>query len=347
MIVIIFAGGEGSRLWPLSTTDYPKHLLPIIEKKSTVILAYERAKLISENVYIVTDSTHAKEVKKQIPKLPDPYLIIEPARRGTANCFIVALNAITKKQDHNEVVVFMPADHFIRDKKNFSYTFKVAEKVSRTSKRILLIGSEPNYPATGFGYILRGPIYDQKNYVFNVRAFKEKPAYALAKTYLKNGNYFWNSSYFVGSIYAFITAMKKNAPKLYASFIKLNSAKTQRELNELYLGFSTVPIDYELIEKVNNLLLLPALFDWLDLGSYIDLQRALDSNEDGNYIMGKKILLEAVENSFIHNSEQKHLAVIGLDNIVVVNTKDGILVARKDLTQQVGKVSKRLKEIDK
>ncbi len=342
MIVVIIAGGSGSRLWPLSTPEYPKHLLALTGKSSLVRYAYERATKISDKVFVLTEASHADHVRKALPELDKGAFIIEPARRGTASCIVVALDYVQKKGlPADEPIAFLAADHYIRDTAGFVRSFRVAESVSKKEGRIVLVGAEPGYPATGFGYIQKNGLFDEKSLVFGVHSFKEKPAFPVANKYFKSGDYLWNCGYFVGSLSTFLKAMEKNAPDLLNDYHALQQTKTNDSLAKAYLQFENNAIEYALIEKVDDLLVVQAAFDWMDLGSYKDLHKAAGSDEYGNHVHGDSVQLDNVENSFIQNHEDKPVAVIGLDNVVVVNTKNGILVARKDLAQKVGEVSKK------
>ena len=344
MIVVIIAGGSGTRLWPLSTPDYPKHLLSLTGTKSLLCYTYDRAKTISEHVYVVTDASHAKHVKEQLPELSEGAFIIEPGRRGTASCIVAALDRISRNHEADEPIAFAAADHYVRDTRGFTHSFKIAGEASAKAKRIVLVGVEPDYPATGFGYIQKDGVYDEKSFIFNVDSFKEKPDYDTACAYLASGDYVWNCGYFVGSVATFVESMKVAAPDLYANYQALQATKDKSGFNETYLGFENISIDYALIEKLDNLLALPASFDWMDLGSYGDLHKAVESDREGNHITGDRVELEDVNNSYVRNDEGRPLAVIGLDNVAVINTPNGILVTRKDLAQKVGDVSKRFKK---
>jgi mannose-1-phosphate guanylyltransferase len=340
MIVVIIAGGSGTRLWPLSTPEYPKHLLKINgDNKTLVQKTYERAKKIASEVYVLTEDSHDHHVQQQLSDLGKEHFIIEPARRGTASCIVAALEYLSSRHPNDQPIAFLSADHYVRDEQGFAHSFKIAGEVSKSEKRIVLVGIEPDYPATGFGYIQKDKIFDESTFVFNVHSFKEKPDYETAKTYLSSGKYLWNCGYFVGSINTFKNAMKQSAPQLYKDLEKLNNSGERYK--EVYLGFENNSIDYALIEHVPDLLVVPASFDWMDLGSFGDLHKAAGSDEAGNNIHGN-VELESVENSFVQNHGEKPVAVIGLDNVAVVSTKDGILVARKDLAQKVGEVSKRI-----
>ncbi len=340
MIVIIIAGGSGTRLWPISTPQYPKHLLRINDDKLSLLQqTYERAKKLGNQIFVVSEEGHIKYVKDQLKDLSEDAFISEPARRGTANCIIAALIHIKDKVDHDEPIAILSADHYIRDLDGFAHTFKVAGEIASQYQQIALIGIEPDYPATGFGYIKKDKLLNSEHLVYRVHSFKEKPDFKTAKDYLKSNNYLWNCGYFVATFTTFIKDMKTYSSELYHNYQQLSNSK--EKYNDTYLMLNNQTIDYGLIEKVKNLMVVPASFDWLDLGSYADLHKAVDNNEEGNHIKGDNIETFEVENSFIQNFNKQPLIVVGLDNIVVVNTPDGVLVTRKDLSQKVGELSKK------
>ncbi len=343
MIIAIIAGGSGTRLWPLSTPDYPKHLLKINgDERSLLQHTCDRARALTsdDKVYVVSEASHIEHVRQQLPELPAEAFIVEPARRGTANCIVAALAYIAARHDHQEPIAAIHADHYIRDTTGFVHSFKVATEISVKSKRMVLVGVEPDYPADCFGYIEKGELFDEAAFVYNVSMFKEKPAADIAKRYLDSGNYLWNCGYFVGSIDVFQQKMRSYAPQLLANYQKLVEA-APADYEATYLGLEADAIDYALIEKVEDLLVVPANFDWMDLGSYGDLHKAVGGDADGNHAYGA-VELEEVQNTFVHNSESKPVAVIGVDNVAVINTPDGLLVVRKDLGQKVGDIAKRL-----
>jgi len=342
MIVVIIAGGSGTRLWPLSTPDYPKHLLKINgDKLSLLQHTYERARRLTDQIYVVSESGHIKHVKEQLSGLPEDHFIVEPGRRGTANCIVAALAYIGDRHDANEPIASIHADHYIRDIAGFVHSFKVANAASISGERIVLVGVEPDYPATGLGYIQKNNLLNDETFVYNVHSFKEKPEFDVAKKYVESGKYLWNCGYFVGSVTTFSKSMQTHAPDLYENYQRLKAA-SPKEYKDIYLSFDTDAIDYALMEKVPDLLVVPASFDWMDLGSFGDLHKAVGGDERGNHTSGR-VEIEEVENSLVQNQEEKPIAVIGLDNIVVINTPAGILVARKDLAQKVGDISKRFK----
>jgi mannose-1-phosphate guanylyltransferase len=337
MIVVIIAGGSGTRLWPLSTPDYPKQLLKLTNDKSMVQNTYERAKKLGRDIYVVPDVSHAHHVKEQLPELDDNHFVTEPGRRGTANCIVAALAHIAKRHKHDEPIAFVHADHHIRDVQGFTKSFKIAADISKRRKEIALIGIEPTFPATAFGYIERdGELEDGLN-VYSVESFKEKPDFATAKRYVASGQYLWNCGYFVGSVDVFLQEMEQYAPVLKANYEALLAIpdESSRQYTNTYLQFENEVIDIALIEKSKNLVVVPASFDWMDIGSFKDLHEANESDEQGNHFRGQNIYEDEVENAYVRNEEDKPVVVIGLDNVVVINTPNGILVARKDLSQKV------------
>ena len=345
MIVLIIAGGSGTRLWPLSTPTYPKHLLKVNGNKSSLLQnTYKRAKLLSDKIYVVTEKSHSHFVQKQLPRLDKNKFIIEPSRKGTANCIVLALTKIEQAgQDPDEPIAILAADHHIDDMTSFKQVFLDAEKISQELKKIVLVGIKPTYAATGFGYIKLGSSkkINQKttNQVYRVDSFKEKPKLELAKKYFNSEQYLWNGGYFIGSINTF----KENFQNYNPDLLKTYRLLTDNQKNKkIYQSLDNNSIDYALIEKNKDLYVVPAGFNWLDLGSFRDLAMLIkEPLSDNNYLSGN-IVVEEVKDSYIHNYQKKPLVVIGLNDVVVINTKDGLLITKKDLSQKVGDISKKL-----
>lgn len=344
MITVIFCGGSGTRLWPLSTHHNPKQLINLVGEQSPLLTTYERAKKISDKVYLLPETRLIDAIKQQLPELGDEGIIVEPGMRGTASCLVAAMDTITRNHNKDEPIAFLSVDHHIRDVQGFVDSFEVAAETTEKEKRIVLVGIEPTYPATGFGYIEKHGLLKDNDRVYEVAGFKEKPDFETAKDYTASGRYLWNCGYFVASVNTFINEMRANAPKLAEHYDKLQVIEDQKsdEYKKTYLSFENESIDYALIEKVDDLLVVPASFDWMDIGSFKDLHAANVSDYAGNHVTGSNIYAPGVENAYIRNEEEKPVAVIGLDNVVVVNTPDGILVSRKDLSQRVGEIAKQI-----
>lgn len=345
MITVIIAGGSGTRLWPLSTPDNPKQLLTLTGERSMVQQAYDRAKRLGDNVYVVTEASHAGALRDQLPELSDDKFLIEPGRRGTAHCILFALDYIARHEDRDEPIAFIHADHHIRDVQGFARSFAVAAEVSREQNAITLIGIEPTFPSTGFGYILRGDEISADAGTYQVVTFKEKPDYETARGYVESGNYLWNCGYFVGSTNVFCGELDRFAPDLRATYERLSEIAEHggSEYNQVYLELDDQVIDIALMEKAKDLAVVSADFDWMDIGNFKDLHDVVVKDEAGNYQRGENIHAIETENIYVRNEEpDKPLAVIGLDNIVVVNTSSGILIVRKDVSAKCGDVAKKL-----
>lgn len=344
MITVIIAGGSGTRLWPLSTPSYPKQLLRLTSDRTMIQMAYDRAALLGNKVYIVTEASHADALKSQLPELADDRFIIEPGRRGTGNCIVMALDYLSRIEPMDEPIAFIHADHQVRDKKGFAASFKVAAETSKENNSITLIGVEPTFPSTGFGYIKKGEPVTNDSRICYVASFKEKPDFETAKEYVESGDYYWNCGYFVGSSNVFLNEMKESAPDLLDSYEMLHkiSDTKSKEYNDAYLSLKDAVIDTALIEKAKNLNVVSANFDWMDVGSFKDLHDVIGQDENGNYEEGDNVYALDTANSYIRNDDGRPIAVIGLDNIVVVNTKDGILISRKDVSHRTGEVAKAL-----
>ncbi|HXH26334.1 MAG TPA: sugar phosphate nucleotidyltransferase [Candidatus Acidoferrum sp.] len=343
MITVINAGGAGTRLWPLSTSKNPKYLLKLVENESLLQAAYQRAKRLSDTVYVITNAESLHLVREQLPELSEEFFVAEPDRRDTAGCFVVALNHVRQHHPSDEPVALLHADHFIRDIDGFVHSFKVAEAASREKGSIVLVGVEPDQPATGLGYIQKGKALNEQALVYNVQSFKEKPDFATAQSYVQSGRYLWNAGYFIGSVDTFLQAMEQFAPELKANYDRLAAATDSQSYQEVFLSFEKISIDYALIEKTKNLLVVPASFDWIDIGSFAEAHSVSPIDERGNFTKGP-VETEEVTNSYIRNETDKPLAVIGLDNVAVINTEHGLLVMRKDMSQSVKKVVQRIQD---
>ncbi len=342
---MIIAGGSGTRLWPLSTTEVPKQLLALTGERTMVQQAYDRASKLGGEVYVVTEASHAGALRSQLPELSDDKFLIEPGRRGTAHCIVFALDYIARHHDRSESVAFIHSDHHVRDLNGFARSFNVAARISSANKEIVLIGIEPTFPSTGFGYIERDGVVDEAAGVYNVQSFKEKPDYETALQYVESGNYLWNCGYFVGSVDTFLNEMERSAPELNTNFDTLAEISEfgSDAYNAAYLALDNQVIDVALIEKAKHLAVVSASFDWMDIGNFKDLHDVVAKDEANNYCKGSNIFTIEAESTYIRNEEpSKPVAVIGLDNVVVVNTPNGILVARKDMSAKCGDVAKQL-----
>lgn len=347
MIVVIIAGGSGTRLWPLSTKDYPKHLLNLTNDRSLLQNTYDRVADLSDDVFVITEKSHSKYVEKQLPEVPRKRIIAEPARRGTASCFVLALSEIQHSKLKDQAVLFLWADHLISNKQAFKKAMSQAAKLAETEEKLVFMGVKPTYPSTGFGYIQKGKKIknDFKN-VFELKEFVEKPDKATARMYLKSKNYLWNTGYLIGTVKTFKREIQQRAPRLWNDYLDLCNTRLQLNRNRLYLDFVSQPIDTALSEHVPDALVVPGEFDWADVGSFHDLHGVSDQDKIGNHISGENVELDNVTDSYVRNESDKPVAVIGLDNVAVIATDNGILVTSKSQAQKVGDISKKLQAND-
>lgn len=348
MIVVIIAGGSGTRLWPLSTPEYPKHLLNIVGEGSLLQNTFERARQITtaDKIYISTEVSHSDHVVQQLPELHKDQIIIEPARRDTMPCIMNALQYISTRHDVNEPIASIHADHNIRDKVGFANGIKTAGDMSAKYQKITLLGMEPHQPATKYGYIHKGPTHNGSSMVYEIATFKEKPEYTLAKEYFESGEYFWNMGYFVAPYAVFEERIKLHADKHWADQLeRLEGAQNSQERDAIYLDFEKEAIDIALMEKTPDLLVMPGSFDWVDVGSFDDVHRVSTQDEAGNATKGDNIHMIDTSDVYVRNNDPaKPVAVVGVDNITVINTEHGVLVIRTDQAQKVKDIANKLKE---
>lgn len=345
MIVVIIAGGSGTRLWPLSTHDYPKHLLSLTNDRSLLQNTFDRVKDLSDNVFIITEKSHSKFVRQQLPDLARKNFLIEPARKGTASCVILALAEIKRRKLSNQAILFIWADHLIQDSKMFAISAEQAGTLAESTERPVFIGVEPTFASTGFGYMQKGK--KVKKDVFELNQFVEKPDKKTAEHYFKSGKYLWNTGYLTGTLTTFEREIKAHAPRLWNYYQSLCNVHFPQTSKKIYLDFVSEALEYALSEHIPDALVIPGKFDWADVGSFKDLHTASLQDKLGNHISGHKIEMDNVKNSLIRNDSELPVAVIGLENVAVIVTENGILVTNKEQAQKVGDLSKKLQAENK
>lgn len=341
MIIVIIAGGSGTRLWPLSTHDYPKHLLKLTNERSLLQNTYDRVKDLSKEIFVITEKSHSKFVVKQLPDVPRKNFLIEPARRGTASCFVLALSELRRRGLKNRAVLFLWADHLISDTKSFQQSATHAAELAETYDKLVFTGVKPTYASTGFGYIKMGK---KINSAYELDQFVEKPNKQTAQKYLKGKKYLWNTGYLTGMLETFERELREHAPRLWNDYRKLSKTLLPMNRRKLYLDFVSEAIDTALSEHVPDALVVPGEFDWADVGSFHDLHGVSKHDETGNHISGEHVELENVKDSYVRNESETPVAVIGVDNVAVIATENGILVTNKSDAQKVGDISKRLQK---
>jgi mannose-1-phosphate guanylyltransferase len=343
MIVVIIAGGSGTRLWPLSTHTYPKHLLRLTNENSLLQNTFTRVNKLTDakSIFVVSEASHSDHVIEQLPEIPKENILIEPARRGTASCFLLALNTIKQRGLDDQAIFFLWSDHIVRDQRGFVTTTNQAGELAEKTGKIVFVGIEPTYPTTGLGYMEKGDRLQNgfKN-AFELKQFVEKPDKKTATHYFRSGNYLWNTGYLIATCSTLEREIQNKNKQLWDNYQALQKSN---DTAKTYLGFESEAIDKALSEHVDDGLVVPGTFDWLDIGSFHDLHGVSDQDETGNYRYGDNIELERVSNSYVRNEQGLPVAVIGLDNVAVVATENGILVTNKTYAQKVGEISKKFK----
>lgn len=343
--VLIMAGGVGSRFWPRSRKNLPKQLLNIFGQQTMIQETVERIRnfVPSENILIITNKVQKAFVEEQLPFLPKENIVAEPVGRNTAPCIGLAAKLISQKSK-DAVFVTLPADHLITDKKTFLATLSRAMEFAYHSKGLVTFGITPTRPDTGYGYI-NFDKSEVEEKVYKVIRFVEKPDSEKAKSYLKSGDYSWNSGMFVWRADVILEEIKKFLPELFNGLDKLansfNNNEFAKDLETFFNSINGISIDYGIMEKSEKVYMIKGEFDWSDVGSWETVYELSEKDENNNALIGDIHTLKT-KNSYIY-SPNKFISVIGLDNVVVIDTQDALLVCNRENVQEVKEAVEFLK----
>lgn len=274
--------------------------------------------------------------------MPSANIIAEPMGRNTAPCIVLA--ALHAERYGDPVMVIVPADHVIKDEDKFTKIINSAVKVAADCDEVITIGITPTAPETGYGYIQRGELFRAGEQVYRVKRFVEKPDRATAEQYLADGNYFWNSGMFVVRVSVLLELVQRHLPNLYAKVPEIRKAILNKERNllrECYQSLESISIDYGIMEKADNILMIPGDFGWDDVGSWVALERIRPRDEEGNVINGEHVGVDT--HNCIIQGNSKLIVTVGLENLIIVETEDSILVCHKDRAQDVKLIVEQLK----
>lgn len=338
--IVIMAGGIGSRFWPMSTSEYPKQFIDVMGVgKSLIQLTVERFKDIcpKENFWVVTSEKYVDIVKEQLPQIPAQHILAEPEARNTAPCIAYACWKIRKEFPQANIVV-TPSDALVIDTAEFARCITVALEKTADSQAIVTLGMMPTRPETGYGYIAAQGEADAKG-ICKVEAFKEKPDVETAKGYLAAGNYFWNAGIFVWNADTITNAIRRYAPQIAGVMDELEPAlftdKEAEELKRLFPTCEKISIDYAVMEKAEDIFVLPAEFGWSDLGSWGSLRTLLPQDEAGNAKVGGRVDMYNCRNCVVHAAEEKRVVLEGLDGYIVAEKNGQLLVCRLSEEQRI------------
>lgn len=347
MIILINAGRSGTRLWSLSTKDLPKQFLNLVGDKSLLQSAFERSKLVTsvDKIYISTSEACADIVSKQLPELTEEQIIAEPCRRDTMGSVLNATQYIASRHSSEEAIASISSDQYVDNVDGLVADLKKAGELSEANQRIVLLGMVPDKPGPKFGHIHKASSFQGLDNVFEVSGFKEKPEFELAKQYQESGEYLWNSASFIAPYSVFKAKTEQNADKHWSEQLsKLEVCQTTAERNKVYEEFEREALDIGLMEKTKDLLVIPQTFSWKDLGSFDDIYDINKKDQDRNVInsTNRVISLESTKNYIHSTAKDKPIAIVGLNNIIVVDTPDGLLIADMNQAQLVKKISEIL-----
>ncbi len=346
-VAVIMAGGSGERFWPKSRNARPKQFLSLTGDGETMLQKTVNRIMPSislEDIYILTKSDYRDLVCEQIEGISDDNIITEPVSRNTAPCIALAA-AIIQKKYGDAVMVVLPSDHMIKIAPMFTDAVNSAVSVALESQSLVTIGVTPTYPETGYGYINFIPDPAGRQGVYKVRRFVEKPGIELANEYCASGEYLWNSGMFVWKASSICLNINKYMPELYkgveALAEKYGTDEYGSELEKVYPNFISVSIDFGVMEKATDVYTIPGSFGWDDVGSWTAFERINKTNELGNLTDGDVITVDT-RNSTVCGG-QKLIALVGMENVIVVDTPDAMLICSKDSAQSVKKVIESLK----
>lgn len=343
---VIMAGGSGTRFWPLSRKKTPKQLLNLSGNGVMINEAIDRITptIDKENIFIVTNTEQVEKMKELVEDgIREDHILAEPSARNTSACIGYAAMEIIKKYGDGIMCIF-PSDHYIKYEAEFNKVLAKAIEAAETQDKLVTIGIKPTFPSTGYGYIN----FDKKDVseVKSVQSFVEKPNYETAVKYLKSGDYLWNSGMFVWKASTILDNFKRFIPKVNNAIEKIGEAMNTPDekavIQEIYPTIQSISIDYGVMERSDDVVVLAGDFGWNDVGSWDMLGAIYDTDDNGNIIIGDQINIET--SNCISYSEGRMIATIGVDNTIIVETDDVVLVCDKNKAQDVKKIVDILKE---
>ncbi|MFQ6616245.1 MAG: mannose-1-phosphate guanylyltransferase [Fidelibacterota bacterium] len=345
---VIMAGGRGTRFWPLSRNSRPKQLLNIIGERSMLQMTVDRLRKIDfvKGTYIITGEDLADHVVDGIEGVPPEHVIVEPSGKNTAPCIGLAIHHIVKNDGASVVGVF-PSDHLIVGHRIFARTLETARDLAQSQDVLVTIGITPSSPHTGYGYIQ----FDKRHELvegraYKVKTFAEKPTRSVAEKFLKSGDFLWNSGIFVWQASTYLEAMERHLPEHHEILGQIGGAIGSKEyedtLESRWELLRPESVDYGILEKADNICVVKTSFEWSDVGSWNSYYELLTKNGEGNVLKGDVLVLDS-RNNLIH-SNGRMTAVVGLENVVVINVEDATLVARMDRVEDVKKIVTLLKK---
>lgn len=349
---VIMAGGSGTRFWPRSTKEHPKQFLKVFSDRTMLQETVDRIApaIPAERVWVITNRRYIGLVKEQLPDVPASNIIGEPVARNTAPC-VASAAVLVREKDPDATMAVLPADHSIGNPEKFISILKTAQEKAQQDDALITIGIRPDRPETGYGYIE----FDKKsgetvkeNEVKRVVQFREKPDLKTARQFIYSGNFLWNSGMFVWKASTVIEQFNRHLPEIHEQIKELEPAvgtdRQDEAVASFYQNCPSISIDYGIMEKAETVFVVPGEFGWNDVGSWRAVYDLREKNEEGNVIQSDQAIIESSENNLIHSESDKVIALVGVENLAIVETDDAILVCNMDKSQGVKQIVESLKE---
>lgn len=348
LYAVIMAGGGGTRLWPLSRQHHPKQTLSLIEDRTLFQTSVDRLLPLMplERIFVVTASDQVEALAAQYPQLPRDNFIVEPQGRGTASCIgLAALHVY--HLDPEAVMIVVTADHHVEEEVAFSACLAAATEVARQDYLVTL-GITPTFPSTGYGYIRQGARLGEVNgfTYFEVEQFTEKPTSTKARSFVEAGVYAWNSGMFIWKTERVLDEIQNLMPDLHKVLEELDevwgTATYQTRLNQLWPTLEKETIDYGIMEKAHRVAVIPADIGWSDIGTWASVMDIYDADEEDNVLLGDVLNLDS-NKTMVLSHGKRLIAVVGLEDLIIVDTPDALLITRHDKSQRVKEIVQALR----
>lgn len=345
---IIMAGGVGKRFWPLSKRSYPKQFLDILGKGETLFQeTYKRFSSICppENILVVTNEDYVDLIREQVPSIKPEQILPEPVGRNTGPA--VAYSAFrVNAMDANGTLVVAPSDHFIQNEDLFSQRIHTGMEAAAGNSSLITLGIQPTRADTGYGYIQMKDSQQDDN-LKPVKTFTEKPNKELAEYFLNSGEFLWNAGIFIGHNQTFLDSFQQYLPELYDALdegkAQINSDKEGAFIRDIYPTLPMTSVDYGIMEKAEKVYVLPANFEWSDIGTWNAVFELLEKDDKNNALKGKNIFPRNTKDSLVHIASDKLVALNKVDNLIVVDTGEALLIADRNEEQEIRQVVNEIK----
>ena len=347
--VVIMAGGIGSRFWPQSRTSFPKQFLDILNCGRTLIqMTWDRSLALCppEQIFVVTSQDYVPLVRQQLSDIPEENILAEPVRRNTAPCIAYAAMRIYKTNPEANMLI-MPSDHLILQPEKFEAVIRKSLSFTETNPVLLTLGIKPTRPSTGYGYIQYDEQTEQEG-SYRVKTFTEKPSLDIAKTFLKSGDFLWNSGMFAWRASVILEALRKHLPEVMDAFRgwekSMLSDKESAFVRDAYSQVTNISIDYGVMEKAENVFTIPAQFGWSDIGSWESLYEVFDKDYLENAVAGQQVKIYNASGNMISATNPGKLYVIqGLEGYCLIDTPDVLLICKRENEQEIKQITVDLK----